>query len=405
MSPAQREWYDSYMMPNYAPASMIPVRGAGSRMWDQEGREYIDFAGGIAVNSLGHAHPDLVAALTDQAGRLWHTSNILATEPALTLARRLVELTFAERVFFCNSGGEANEAALKLARRYAFDHHGEDKDRILAFDNAFHGRTLFTVTAGGQANYREGFGPLPGAIEHLPFNDIEALSKAFGEDVCAVIVEPVQGEGGVIAADKPFLQAIRRLCDEHDALMILDEVQTGVGRVGRLYAYQAFDVVPDILTTAKGLGGGFPVAATLSKAEVAESLKVGTHGSTWGGNPMGCAVANAVLDIVSSEAVLKGVSERRQRIESALLGLGEKYGVFGEIRGMGLLIGCVLNEPWQGKARDLMHAAQEEGVFVLVAGASVLRMAPSLIIPEADIAEGLERLERAIARFCEAEKA
>lgn len=405
MSPAQREWYDSYMMPNYAPASMIPVRGAGSRMWDQEGREYIDFAGGIAVNSLGHAHPDLVAALTDQAGRLWHTSNILATEPALTLARRLVELTFAERVFFCNSGGEANEAALKLVRRYAFDHHGEQKDRILAFDNAFHGRTLFTVTAGGQANYREGFGPLPGAIEHLPFNDIEALSKAFGEDVCAVIVEPVQGEGGVIAADKPFLQAIRRLCDEHHALMILDEVQTGVGRVGTLYAYQAFDVVPDILTTAKGLGGGFPVAATLSKAEVAESLKVGTHGSTWGGNPMGCAVANAVLDIVSSEAVLKGVSERRQRIESALLGLGEKYGVFGEIRGMGLLIGCVLNEPWQGKARDLMHAAQEEGVFVLVAGASVLRMAPSLIIPEADIAEGLERLERAIARFCEAEKA
>ena len=405
MSTVQREWYDSYMMPNYAPASMIPVRGAGSRMWDQEGREYIDFAGGIAVNSLGHAHPDLVAALTDQAGRLWHTSNILATEPALTLARRLVELTFAERVFFCNSGGEANEAALKLARRYAFDHHGEDKDRILAFDNAFHGRTLFTVTAGGQANYREGFGPLPGAIEHLPFNDIEALSKAFGEDVCAVIVEPVQGEGGVIAADKPFLQAIRRLCDEHHALMILDEVQTGVGRVGTLYAYQAFDVVPDILTTAKGLGGGFPVAATLSKAEVAESLKVGTHGSTWGGNPMGCAVANAVLDIVSSEAVLKGVSERRQRIESALLGLGEKYGLFGEIRGMGLLIGCVLNEPWQGKARDLMHAAQEEGVFVLVAGASVLRLAPSLIIPEADITEGLERLERAIASFCEAQKA
>ena len=405
MSTVQREWYDSYMMPNYAPASMIPVRGAGSRMWDQEGREYIDFAGGIAVNSLGHAHPDLVAALTDQAGRLWHTSNVLATEPALKLARRLVELTFAERVFFCNSGGEANEAALKLARRYAFDHHGKEKDRILAFDNAFHGRTLFTVTAGGQANYREGFGPLPGAIDHLPFNDIEALGKAFGEDVCAVIVEPVQGEGGVIAADKPFLQAIRRLCDEHHALMILDEVQTGVGRVGALYAYQAFDVIPDILTTAKGLGGGFPVAATLARADVADSLKVGTHGSTWGGNPMGCAVANAVLDIVSNDAVLEGVSERRQRFESALRTLGDKYDLFGEIRGMGLLIGCVLNEPWQGKARDLMHAAQEEGVFVLVAGASVLRLAPSLIIPEADITEGLERLERAIVRFCEAQKA
>ena len=405
MSTVQREWYDSYMMPNYAPASMIPVRGAGSRMWDQEGREYIDFGGGIAVNALGHAHPELVAALTDQAGRLWHTSNLLATEPALELARRLVELTFAERVFFSNSGAEANEAALKLARRYAFDHHGKEKDRILAFDNAFHGRTLFTVTAGGQANYREGFGPLPGAIEHLPFNDIKALNKAFGKDVCAVIVEPIQGEGGVIAADKAFLQAIRRLCDEHHALMILDEVQTGVGRVGALYAYQAFDVIPDILTTAKGLGGGFPVAATLARADVADSLKVGTHGSTWGGNPMGCAVANAVLDIVSSDAVLEGVSERRQRFESALRTLGDKYDLFGEIRGMGLLIGCVLNEPWQGKARDLMHAAQEEGVFVLVAGASVLRLAPSLIIPEADITEGLERLERAIVRFCEAQKA
>ena len=405
MSTVQREWYDNYMMPNYAPAAMIPVRGAGARMWDQEGREYIDFGGGIAVNALGHAHPDLVAALTDQAGRLWHTSNVLATEPALKLARRLVELTFADRVFFSNSGAEANEAALKLARRYAFDHHGKEKDRILAFDNAFHGRTLFTVTAGGQANYREGFGPLPGAIEHLPFNDIEALCAAFGDDVCAVIVEPVQGEGGVIAAEQEFLETIRKLCDQHHALMILDEVQTGVGRVGTLYAYQAFDVVPDILTTAKGLGGGFPVAATLSKADVADSLKIGTHGSTWGGNPMGCAVANAVLDIVSRDAVLEGVSERRQRFESALRTLGDKYDLFGEIRGMGLLIGCVLNEPWQGKARDLMHAAQDEGVFVLVAGASVLRMAPSLIIPEEDITEGFKRLEDAIARFCEADKA
>jgi acetylornithine/N-succinyldiaminopimelate aminotransferase len=405
MSTAQREWYDRYMMPNYAPAAMIPVRGSGSRMWDQEEREYIDFGGGIAVNALGHAHPDLVAALTEQAGRLWHTSNVLVTEPALGLARRLVELTFADKVFFSNSGAEANEAALKLARRYAFDHHDKGKDRILAFDNAFHGRTLFTVTAGGQANYREGFGPLPGAIEHLPFNDIEALNETFDKDVCAVIVEPVQGEGGVIAADKAFLQTIRRLCDEHNALLILDEVQTGVGRVGTLYAYQSYGVTPDILTTAKGLGGGFPVAATLSTGAVAESLKVGTHGSTWGGNPMGCAVASAVLDIVSTDTVLDGVNERRQQIEGALRALGKKYGVFGEIRGLGLLMGCVLNEPWEGKARDLMRAAQDEGLFVLVAGASVLRIAPSLIIPEEDIVEGVERLEQAIASFCEANKA
>jgi len=402
MSKVERDWYDRYMMPNYAPAAMIPVRGLGSRMWDQEGREYIDFGAGIAVNALGHAHPQLVAALTEQAGRLWHTSNILATEPALQLARRLVELTFADRVFFSNSGAEANEAALKLARRYAFDHHGKEKNRILAFENAFHGRTLFTVTAGGQANYREGFGPLPGAIEHLPFNDSAALAETFGDDVCAVIVEPVQGEGGVIAADKAFLETIRRLCDEHNALMIMDEVQTGVGRVGTLYAYESFNVIPDILTTAKGLGGGFPVAATLSTADVAASLKVGTHGSTWGGNPMGCAVANAVLDIVSDPAVLQGVMDRRHRIETGLCALGEKYDVFSGVRGLGLLMGCMLTEPWQGKARDLMYAAQDEGVFVLVAGASVLRIAPSLIIPEEDIAEGLARLERAIGQFCSA---
>jgi len=402
MSKVERDWYDRYMMPNYAPAAMIPVRGSGSRMWDQEGREYIDFGAGIAVNALGHAHPKLVAALTEQAGRLWHTSNVLATEPALQLARRLVELTFADRVFFSNSGAEANEAALKLARRYAFDHHGKEKNRILAFENAFHGRTLFTVTAGGQANYREGFGPLPGAIEHLPFNDSAALAETFGDDVCAVIVEPVQGEGGVIAADKAFLETIRRLCDEHNALMIMDEVQTGVGRVGTLYAYESFNVIPDILTTAKGLGGGFPVAATLSTADVAASLKVGTHGSTWGGNPMGCAVANALLDIVSDPAVLQGVMDRRHRIETGLCALGEKYDVFSGVRGLGLLMGCMLTEPWQGKARDLMYAAQDEGVFVLVAGASVLRIAPSLIIPEEDIAEGLARLERAIGQFCSA---
>jgi len=402
MSKVERDWYDRYMMPNYAPAAMIPVRGLGSRMWDQEGREYIDFGAGIAVNALGHAHPQLVAALTEQAGRLWHTSNVLATEPALQLARRLVELTFADRVFFSNSGAEANEAALKLARRYAFDHHGKEKNRILAFENAFHGRTLFTVTAGGQANYREGFGPLPGAIEHLPFNDSAALAETFGDDVCAVIVEPVQGEGGVIAADKAFLETIRRLCDEHNALMIMDEVQTGVGRVGTLYAYESFNVIPDILTTAKGLGGGFPVAATLSTADVAASLKVGTHGSTWGGNPMGCAVANALLDIVSDPAVLQGVMDRRHRIETGLCALGEKYDVFSGVRGLGLLMGCMLTEPWQGKARDLMYAAQDEGIFVLVAGASVLRIAPSLIIPEEDIAEGLARLDRAIGQFCSA---
>ncbi len=402
MSSIERGWYDKYMMPNYAPAPIIPVRGSGSRLWDQAGREYIDFAGGIAVNALGHAHPALVEALTEQASKLWHTANVLVTEPALLLAKKLVGLTFADKVFFSNSGAEANEAALKLARRYAFDHHGEKKSRILSFDNAFHGRTLFTVTAGGQLNYRQGFGPLPGGIQHLPFNDIDALEEAFDSDVCAVIVEPVQGEGGVIAAESGFLERIRSLCDEHQALMILDEIQTGVGRTGSLYAYQAFDVIPDILTTAKALGGGFPIAATLACDKVAASLGVGTHGSTWGGNPMGCAVANAVLDIISAPGVLTGVSERRERLEAGILAIGQQYGVFEQVRGMGLLIGCVLAEPWTDRARDFMQAAQNEGLFVLVAGANVLRVAPSLIIPKDDIDEGLARLQRAVEKICEA---
>ena len=289
---------------------------------------------------------------------------------------------------------------MKLARRHAFNHHGEQKDRIIAFENAFHGRTLFTVTAGGQANYREGFGPLPGAIDHLPFNDIEALEGAFDDNVCAVIVEPVQGEGGVIAADGDFMSAIRRLCNRHDALMIVDEVQSGVGRTGALYAYEHFGIQPDILTTAKGIGGGFPIAATLATNEVAQSLQVGTHGSTWGGNPMGCAVGSAVLDIVSDPETLAGVGKRRQALEEALMQIGSRYGVFDHVRGMGLLIGCVLTDAWKGKAREFLEAAQSEGVFILVAGANVLRLAPSLLISFDEISLGMQRLEKAVQAVC-----
>ena len=319
MPKISREMFDEFMVPNYSPGQQIPVRGEGSRLWDQEGREYVDFAGGIAVSGLGHVHPVLVAALTEQAGKLWHVSNLLANEPAISLARKLCEATFAERVFLCNSGGEANEAALKLVRRYAYDHHGAEKDEIIAFEQGFHGRTLFTVSVGGQASYREGFGPLPGAITHLPFNDVEALEEAFSSRTCAVMVEAIQGEGGVRDANPEFLEAIRRLCDTHDALMIMDEVQTGVGRTGYLYAYQAYQVIPDILTTAKALGGGFPVAAMLCRAEVGKSLGIGTHGSTYGGNALACAVAGAALDLINTPEVLNGVEERRQRIVSGLV--------------------------------------------------------------------------------------
>ena len=396
MTDITRASFDHYMMPNYAPVEVIPVRGVGSRLFDQAGREYIDLAGGIAVNALGHAHPKLVEALTEQGQKLWHVSNILANEPALALAKQLTEATFADRVFFSNSGGEANEAALKLARRYARNRYSEDKDEIIAFDNAFHGRTLFTVTVGGQADYKSGFGPLPGSITHLPFNNVDVLRKAVSEKTCAVIVEPIQGEAGVLDADPQFLQTIRTLCDEHNALMILDEVQTGVGRTGHLYAHEAYGVTPDILTTAKALGCGFPIAATLAKAEVAEALAFGTHGSTFGGNPLACAVAAVALDLINTPDVLNGVKERRQWIEKGLEKIAQNSGCAVNVRGQGLLIGWVLAPDWEGRAREIMKAAQAAGVFVLVAGPNVVRIAPSLVIPKEDVEEGMKRLEQAV---------
>ena len=396
MNDITRASFDHYMMPNYAPVEVIPVRGKGSRLFDQAGREYIALAGGIAVNALGHAHPKLVEALTEQGQKLWHVSNILANEPALALAKQLTEATFADRVFFSNSGGEANEAALKLARRYARNRYSEDKDEIIAFDNAFHGRTLFTVTVGGQADYKSGFGPLPGSITHLPFNNVDVLRKAVSEKTCAVIVEPIQGEAGVLDADPQFLQTIRTLCDEHNALMILDEVQTGVGRTGYLYAHEAYGVTPDILTTAKALGCGFPIAATLAKAEVAEALAFGTHGSTFGGNPLACAVAAVALDLINTPDVLNGVKERRQWIEKGLEKIAQNSGCAVKVRGQGLLIGWVLAPDWEGRAREIMKAAQAAGVFVLVAGPNVVRIAPSLVIPKEDVEEGMKRLEQAV---------
>ncbi len=396
-SPVTRDLFDAFMVPNYAPAAIIPVRGEGSRLWDQEGREYIDFAGGIAVTGLGHAHPHLVAALTEQAQKLWHVSNVLTNEPALKLARRLCELTFAERVFFANSGAEANEAALKLARKYAADHFAPDKREIIAFHQSFHGRTLFTVTVGGQPKYTQGFEPLPPGVTHVPFNDLAAFTAAISERTCAVIVEPVQGEGGVTPATPEFLQGLRELCDRHQALLIFDEVQCGNGRSGHLYAYMGYGVTPDILTTAKGLGGGFPISAMLTTAAIAESLNVGSHGTTYGGNPLGCAVAGATLDLLSDPEVLAGVRHKHEVFMTGLRRINERFDLFRELRGMGLLLGCELAEAWQGRSRDFIRAALDEGLLILVAGPDVIRLAPSLIIPDEVIEEGLNRFERAIA--------
>ncbi|WP_416307079.1 aspartate aminotransferase family protein [Neptunicella sp. SCSIO 80796] len=398
-----RELFDEVMVPNYNPAAMIPVRGLGSRVWDQNDNEYVDFAGGIAVNVLGHCHPNLVNALKEQGDKLWHLSNVFTNEPALRLAKKLVDATFAEQVYFANSGGEANEAALKLARRWALEHHGEQKNQIIAFKQGFHGRTFFTVTVGGQPAYSDGFGPKPGAIDHAVYNDLDSLKALISDNTCAVMMEPLQGEGGIISPTAEFVKGVRELCDQHNALLIFDEVQSGVGRTGDLYAYMGLDVVPDILTTAKALGGGFPIGAMLTTKAIAASLKVGTHGSTYGGNPLACAVAEAAFDTVNTPEVLEGVARKEQLFRQGLDAINQKYNVFSEVRGKGLLLGGVLTEKYQGRSRDFLVAATKQKLMCLVAGANVVRFAPSLVVPDEDIQEGLARFEQAVASVVNAE--
>lgn len=398
MHPVTRADFDQYMVPNYAPAQWLPVRGQGSRLWDQHGRDYLDLAAGIAVTSLGHCHPAMVKALTEQAQQLWHVSNTLTNEPALRLARKLVDATFAERVFFCNSGAEANEAAFKLARKVASD-RDPARDEIIAASNSFHGRTLFTVSVGGQPKYSEGFGPRPQAISHVPYNDIAALRAAVSARTCAIVVEPVQGEGGVLPASREYLQAARELADAHGALLIFDEVQTGVGRTGALYAYQQYGVTPDILTSAKGLGGGFPIGAMLTTSEIAQHFSVGTHGTTYGGNPLACAVAEAVIDTVNTAEVQANVTARAAQLRAGLEALNAELGLFAEVRGMGLLLGAVLNDHYAGRAGEVVAKAAEAGVIVLQAGPNVVRFAPSLVIGEDDVSEALGRLGSALQAF------
>ena len=394
-----RETFEQVMVPNYSPLPVIPVKGKGSRVWDQAGKEYVDFSGGIAVNALGHCHPALIKTLHQQADKLWHLSNVWTNEPALRLAKALCDKTFAERVYFANSGAEANEAAFKLARKYAYDHFGPNKYNIISCMDSFHGRTLFTVSVGGQPKYREGFEPVPEGIQHIEFNNLTALKEAINEQTCAVVIEPIQGEGGIIPATDTFLQAARELCDQHNALLIFDEIQTGVGRTGKLYAYEHSGVIPDILTTAKALGGGFPIGAMLCSSHVAQSLNVGSHGSTYGGNPLACAVAETVLNIVDTPELLDAVNQKNSLFLQYLAQLNQESPVFQSFRGQGLLIGCELKSEYQGKARQLLQMAQEEGVMTLIAGPNVLRLTPSLIIPDKDISEGMARLSKAMQRF------
>lgn len=393
-----RALFDDVMVPNYAPSAVIPVRGQGSRVWDQQDKEYIDFAGGIAVSSLGHCHPAAVTALKEQGDKIWHVSNVMTNEPALCLAKKLVDSTFADKVYFSNSGAESNEAALKLARRWALNEFGAEKSQIIAFKQGFHGRTFFTVTVGGQEAYSAGFGPRPADIEHAEYNNLDSVKALISDKTCAIMVEPLQGEGGIISPTSEFIQGLRDLCDKHNALLIFDEVQTGAGRLGPLYAYMELGVTPDILTSAKGLGGGIPIGAMLTTTNIAKHLAVGTHGSTYGGNPLACAVAEAVLDVINTPAVQDGVQAKSQLYIDGLNAINAKYHVFKEIRGKGLLIGAVLNARYQDKAKYFLNSAMNEGLMVLVAGANIVRFAPSLIIPDEDIIEGLARFEKAVAK-------
>lgn len=397
-----RATFDEVILPIYAPAEFIPVKGKGSRVWDQQGKEYVDFAGGIAVTALGHCHPALVAALHEQGEKLWHTSNVFTNEPALRLGRKLVDATFADRVVFMNSGTEANETAFKLARHYTVTRHSPYKTKIIAFHNAFHGRSLFTVSVGGQPKYSDGFGPKPADIVHVPFNDLHAVKVVMDDHTCAVVVEPIQGEGGVTAATPEFLQGLRALCDQHQALLVFDEVQCGMGRTGSLFAYMHYGVTPDILTSAKALGGGFPISAMLTTHDIASAFHAGSHGSTYGGNPLACAVGGAAFDLINTPEVLDGVTAKRELFVEHLQQIDARFDLFSDIRGMGLLIGAELKPQYHGKARDFLYAAAEAGVMVLNAGPDVMRFVPSLVIDDSDIAEGMTRFAKAVERVLSA---
>ena len=385
--------YEDVMLPNYAPANFIPDRALGSRIWDKNNKEYIDLGGGIAVNSLGHSNPILIKALNDQANKLWHTSNYLSNEPAINLAKKLTELTFAEKVYFSNSGSEANEAAIKIARKFHHD-RGENRDELISFENSFHGRSILNISmGGGSENHKKGFEPLLSGIKHAKYNDISSVKNLISNKTAAIIIEPVQGEAGVYEADKIFLKSLRDLCDENGTLLIMDEVQSGIGRTGHLYGYMKYGIEPDILTSAKGLGGGIPIGATLTKNNIAPSLSTGTHGSTFGGNPIACAVSNKVLEIVSNPTFLDEVQLKEKLMMDLLKEISSKTRTFSSLRSSGLWICCDIKDI---DAFELLDRCYENGLILVTAGNKALRFAPALNISEDDISEGLGNLTKAL---------
>lgn len=383
------------VMPTYARQDLVFAEGAGSWLVTTEGERFLDLASGVAVNVLGHAHPRLVAALHAQAEKLWHTSNLYRVEGQERVADRLGALTFAERVFFCNSGAEACEGAIKTARRYHYVNGQPERWRIVTFTGAFHGRTVTTLAAGGNAKYLEGFGPPADGFDQVPFGDHAALEAAIGPQTAAIMIEPVQGEGGVRVVPDQCLKGLRDLCDQHGLLLVLDEVQSGVGRTGRLFAHEWAGISPDIMAVAKGIGGGFPVGAVLATAEAAKGMTAGTHGSTFGGNLLAMAVADAVLDAVTEDGFMAEVERKALRFRQSLAALQDRFpDLIAEVRGRGLLLGIRLHEAVQPPA--VVKAAIGERLLMVGAGDNVVRLLPPLNISDADIAEAIERLGRAL---------
>lgn len=383
-----------YLMQTYTRQPISIVRGHGAKVYDMEGREYLDFVGGIAVNLLGHGHPDLVRAIQQQAAQLIHVSNLYYTEPQVTLAKILVEHSFADRVFFCNSGAEANEAAIKLARRYAHMKYGESRFEIITMKNSFHGRTLAMITATGQDKVQKGFEPLMPGFSYAPFNDMAALEAMAGERTAGIMLEPVQGEGGVHVAGREYLTRLREFCTAHDILLIFDEVQTGMGRTGTLFAYEQLGVAPDIMTLAKGLGGGVPIGACLAKESVAAAFSTGAHASTFGGNPLACAAAVAVCRALLEGQVLDRVKPMGDYLANALTECKARHHVVRDVRGIGLLQGMELDID----AKTVVAEALSRGVLINAAGERVLRFVPPLVITTQEIDQLIDTLNAIFSR-------
>jgi acetylornithine/N-succinyldiaminopimelate aminotransferase len=385
---------DAVQIGVYARFPIAFVRGRGAHLWDADGKEYLDFFCGLAVTNLGHAHPAVAAAVSEQAGKLFHTSNVYYNEPASRLGRMLVERSFADRVFFSNSGAEANEAAIKLARKYGADHRG-GRYEILTALGSFHGRTLATLSATAQEKYQRGFQPLVPGFRYVPFGDAAAMGAAVRDETIAILVEPIQGEGGVVVPPEGYLRSLRELCDRQGLLLIFDEVQTGIGRTGTLFAYEQEGITPDIMALAKALGGGLPIGAMLAKGEIAAALGPGTHGSTFGGNPVSCAAGVAVLETLADGKILENARRQGAKIIDRLRSLQKRLPMIRDVRGRGLIIGAELDRD----GRPVVSSALERGLVVNCTNERVIRLLPPLVLTDEDTDRGLETLEQVLVDY------